>query len=102
LAKVRAADALLLIIPDIPGNEGILTGKLFEYLGSGKPILGIGPVHGDAAQLVHSNGAGVFVEGHNSEAMTQWLQAALPVYSPPSAYTRSALTAEVLKLLPSA
>lgn len=102
LAKVRAADALLLVIPNIPGNEGILTGKLFEYLGSGKPILGIGPVQGDAAEMVRSAGAGLFVAGHDTAALTQWLQAALPVYSPPKAYTRSALTAEVLRLLPSA
>ena len=33
-------------------NEGILTGKLFEYLGSGRNIIGIGPSHGDAAAII--------------------------------------------------
>ncbi|MBN1415292.1 MAG: glycosyltransferase family 4 protein [Bacteroidales bacterium] len=45
-------NALLLIIPDIEKNEGILTGKLFEYLGSGKKIIGIGPSGGDAARII--------------------------------------------------
>jgi glycosyltransferase involved in cell wall biosynthesis len=46
------SDALLLIIPDIDQNAGILTGKLFEYLGSGRKIIGIGPSHGDAAAII--------------------------------------------------
>jgi len=38
-----ASDMLLLVIPKIANNKGILTGKLFEYLGARKPILCIGP-----------------------------------------------------------
>lgn len=49
---MRKADLLLLAIPDMAGNEGILTGKLFEYLASGKPILAIGPPKGSAAKIV--------------------------------------------------
>jgi glycosyltransferase involved in cell wall biosynthesis len=43
---------LLLIIPDHPSNKSILTGKIFEYLATGKPILLLGPAEGDAAQLL--------------------------------------------------
>jgi glycosyltransferase involved in cell wall biosynthesis len=46
------SNALLLIIPDIHQNAGILTGKLFEYLGSGRKIIGIGPSRGDAAAII--------------------------------------------------
>jgi len=52
------ADILLLIIPNTPDNQGIVTGKLFEYLASGKPILGLGPTNGDAAQIVRETGTG--------------------------------------------
>lgn len=52
------ADILLLVIPDIENNKGILTGKLFDYLGAGKPILGIGPAEGDAARLLQEASAG--------------------------------------------
>ena len=40
------ADLLLLVIPDVPNDGLILTGKLFEYLRSGVPIMSLGPVDG--------------------------------------------------------
>jgi glycosyltransferase involved in cell wall biosynthesis len=43
---------LLLIIPDHLSNKSILTGKIFEYLATGKPVLLLGPADGDAAQLM--------------------------------------------------
>ena len=52
------AGMLLLLIPDVPHAEGILTGKLFEYLATGRPILCLGPVHGDAASIIENCKAG--------------------------------------------
>jgi len=52
LKHLMKSNALLLIIPDINQNAGILTGKLFEYLGSGRPVIGIGPSRGDAAAII--------------------------------------------------
>ena len=49
------ARILLLIIPEIENNKGILTGKLFEYLATGNPILNIGPKDGDAAAILKDN-----------------------------------------------
>ncbi len=43
---------LLLIIPDHASNRSILTGKIFEYLATEKPILFLGPPDGDAARLL--------------------------------------------------
>lgn len=55
---------LLLIIPDHPSNKSILTGKIFEYLATGKPVLLLGPADGDAAQLMVKCGyQGIF--GYN-------------------------------------
>ncbi len=53
---------LLLLIPDVAENKGILTGKFFEYLATGKPILGIGPREGDVASILNETGAGMMVE----------------------------------------
>ena len=53
-----ASDMLLLVIPKISNNKGILTGKLFEYLGARKPILCIGPTGGDAAKIIEECKAG--------------------------------------------
>jgi len=49
---------LLLVIPNVSNNEGIVTGKLFEYLASQKPIICLGPKHGDAAKVIQECEAG--------------------------------------------
>lgn len=49
---------LILVIPLHQSNKSIITGKLFEYLASGKPILCLGPVDGDAAEIINSCNAG--------------------------------------------
>jgi glycosyltransferase involved in cell wall biosynthesis len=50
--------ALLLVIPDHPSNKSIVTGKLFEYIASGKPVICIGPPDGDAAEIIAESKAG--------------------------------------------
>ncbi len=55
---IKKSTILLLIIPKIENNKGILTGKLFEYLATKNPILNIGPVDGDAAEIITYCGAG--------------------------------------------
>ena len=51
-------DALLLILSGYRDAEGFLPGKLYEYLGTGLPIVAIGPTHGDAAVILEQSGAG--------------------------------------------
>jgi len=62
-----SADVLLLCIPDIPNNQGILTGKLFEYLAAQKPILLVGPKEGDAATILNKCQAGSCCSYHSDE-----------------------------------
>ncbi|HZP55926.1 MAG TPA: glycosyltransferase [Dehalococcoidia bacterium] len=58
LAAQRAADVILFL--DWTEAEGVLTGKLFEYLGSGRPILSLGRrKDSEAAKLIEETGAGV-------------------------------------------
>lgn len=52
LHLLRAADVCLLLIGDEPQARGMLTGKLFEYLGSGTPVLAIAPTDGEAADAI--------------------------------------------------
>jgi glycosyltransferase involved in cell wall biosynthesis len=56
--KIVNAELLLLVIPKVKKNSGILTGKLFEYLAAGNVILGIGPEDGDAAKILAQTGCG--------------------------------------------
>jgi hypothetical protein len=48
----RNAQLLLLCINHYPGEKEMLTGKLFDYICSGRPIMNIGPVPGDAAAII--------------------------------------------------
>lgn len=57
LSYLLGSDVLLLIIDDAPGSSGILTGKLFEYIGAGKPIFALAP-EGEAAELIRGNRLG--------------------------------------------
>jgi hypothetical protein len=74
VALLESADALLLMIPDLPNNKGILTGKLFEYLGSGRPVWGFGPTEGDANRILQSCHAGELFEDPQAAALAlaQW------------------------------
>ena len=58
LAYLLAGDISLLIIDDAPENKGILTGKLFEYIGAGHPIFALAP-EGEAADLIRTHQLGV-------------------------------------------
>ena len=48
----------LLVIPKIENNKGIITGKFYEYLASGKPVLAIGPKGGDLESLIYETQCG--------------------------------------------
>jgi len=64
LDYLLSGDISLLIIDDAPANRGILTGKLFEYIGAGKPILALAP-EGDAAELIRSHNLGRVISPKN-------------------------------------
>lgn len=63
---LNQSTVLFLAIPDVKNNDGILTGKLFEYLGVGKPVVGVGPVNGEAAKIIKECGSGN-IFGYNDE-----------------------------------
>ncbi len=69
------SSVLLLVIPDFKGNEGILTGKLFEYMATGKPIVGIGPTKGDAATIIENCNVGKMIDYSNENELHQYIKA---------------------------
>ena len=57
-----SSEVLLLLINRTSNAKGILTGKFFEYLCSGRPILAIGPPDGEAARVLRETGTGYIVD----------------------------------------
>lgn len=56
--ELMSASLLYLPINNTPNAKGIQTGKIFEYIASGRPVLGVGPVDGDAAAILEECQAG--------------------------------------------
>lgn len=63
-----SATVLLLLIAGRPGNDVVLTGKLFEYLAARKPILALIPV-GAARDLLLEAGAGKICDPDDIQAI---------------------------------
>ncbi|MCF8473168.1 MAG: glycosyltransferase [Emcibacter sp.] len=55
----QQVDILLLLRWNDPSEDGVIAGKLFEYIGAGKPILSLGSTTGEAADIVRDNDFGL-------------------------------------------
>jgi glycosyltransferase involved in cell wall biosynthesis len=70
----RDSEALLLLIPEAGGRgKGVLSGKVFEYIASRRPILAAVPPDGAAAELVRATGTGVVAPPDDPEALREAL-----------------------------
>lgn len=89
----RKSSVLLLVVNQTKNAKGIVTGKVFEYLASGRPILAIGPPDGDLAAILEQCGAGKVIDYNDAEGMLKVLEN--PVTANPEAvarFSREALT----------
>jgi len=58
------SDVLLMIVDEFEGNEEIVPGKVFEYLGAHRPILTIAP-EGAVAELIRETASGQVAHHHD-------------------------------------
>ena len=97
------ARILLLIIPEIENNKGILTGKLFEYLATGNPILNIGPKDGDAAAILKENAVSVTLNPTEKQEIANFILNSAPNNTPGNLsehkFSRRNLTGEITQLI---
>jgi glycosyltransferase involved in cell wall biosynthesis len=56
--ELLKARLLFLPINNTPNSQGIVTGKVFEYLASQRPILAVGPTDGDVSDILKETGVG--------------------------------------------
>jgi glycosyltransferase involved in cell wall biosynthesis len=103
------SSVLLMAIPDVPRNFGILPGKVFEYLAANKPILCVGPTGSDADNLLQECGAGQALPYQDAALMLDTLETLvaqwrinsnldLPAVSH-TRYSRRALAGELSKIM---
>ncbi|TND09375.1 MAG: group 1 glycosyl transferase [Bacteroidetes bacterium] len=64
---------LLLLVNNTPNAKGILTGKVFEYMASGTPVLAIGPEDGDLAEVMQETGCGLIAGFENKNSLREKL-----------------------------
>jgi glycosyltransferase involved in cell wall biosynthesis len=69
IRKMRSSQVLLLLIMNHPEGKGILTGKLFEYMNAGRPILAIGPEDGEVSRVLRETDTGKIVDFNDLNAM---------------------------------
>jgi glycosyltransferase involved in cell wall biosynthesis len=95
------SDLLLLVLPKVKNNRGILTGKFFEYLASQKPVLAIGPTDGDLAKIVQDTNCGKLFDYADVDGMLQFVEEKLNAPFLPSEnesvnqYSRRELTRKI-------
>jgi hypothetical protein len=106
--EIQKSQVLLLLINNTPNAKGILTGKIFEYLGSARPILSIGPEDGEAAVILQEAEAGQTAGYENEAAMRRILTEYFSKYTEQrlesntgnqTKYSRKALTKKIAGIL---
>jgi len=86
IQKQQTSQVLLLIINRTANANAILTGKFFEYLAANRPLIGVGPVDGDAAAVLKQTKAGKIIDYEDVEGMKEL------VFSYYKLYKENALT----------
>lgn len=100
-------DLMLLVLAHTALAPGNLPGKLFEYLASGIPIVAIGPVQGDAADVIARSKAGEVFERNDEAAMIGmlrkhyelWKEGKVVLTTDATAFTRKKLTDQLIGIL---
>jgi glycosyltransferase involved in cell wall biosynthesis len=102
----RRADALFLALPQVPGGEGILTGKLFEYLAARRPVIALGMPGAEVAGILTATAAGRLFTNNQVADMAMYLRGLVdenlpfaPDENRISAYSRKAQAAQIAGLL---
>ena len=83
-----------------PEYAKVLPGKIFEYLAARRPVLGIGQEDGAAATVLRDAGAGDMFDWDKQDELLAFLDAEHPQTAGIEKYSRRALTAQLVDILP--
>lgn len=103
---MAGSSVLILIIPDHSTSGSIITGKLFEYLASQRPVLCLGPADGDAAEILRASGHKSVFRWNDHAGITSFICGVMEhpgeiILQKPAGFTRKALTGSLTGILSS-
>jgi glycosyltransferase involved in cell wall biosynthesis len=99
------SDLLLLLLNDSDNAKGHIPGKLFEYMASGKQILGLGLQNGDCADILKNVGAGEVFNFTDKVAIKSYVLDQISTIKPKisnqklTQYSRKKLTNDLVSVL---
>ncbi len=108
IAHQKRSQVLLLIEIDSEDTKSIIPGKLFEYMVSNRPIIAIGPIGSDFAEIITATNTGVFFNYSEKERLkalilshyNQFLEGKLQSYGVGlQQYSRKNLTKKLADLI---
>lgn len=70
----KNSQILLLCVNKVPNNQGIITGKIFEYLAAQRPILAMGPENGDVSDILKNTTSGKIFDYENEKDLKEKLK----------------------------
>lgn len=108
LMDIYATSAVVvLILTGYKDAEGYMPGKLFEYIATGLPVLGVGPTNGDAAFILNQGQNGKMYNHTDNEGIklflvksfNDWKMSTVNSQKTISSYSRKELTKSLSALL---
>jgi len=103
ITEQKKSKVLLLMVNNTPNAKGIITGKIFEYIASGRPVLVIGPKDGDLSQIINNTKCGIVCNFNDvndlKSALMNLFQNKLSFSADASYYSRLNLTEKLSNLL---
>jgi glycosyltransferase involved in cell wall biosynthesis len=106
ISYMASSSLLLLVIPESAGSRLIITGKIFEYIATCKPILCTGPVNGEAAEIISKLNRGACFGCSDKENIARFIEAAISkpesVAADASGFSRRSLTEKLASVFNSA
>ncbi len=103
IKEQSSSHVLLLMVNNTPNAKGIVTGKVFEYMASSRPILVIGPKDGDLAQIINESNTGIVCDYNEKQKLKSTLlelyHQKIKLAQTIEKYSRTQLTQKLSKLL---
>lgn len=112
IRQLLLSDLLLLVVDTTPDAAHIVPGKVYEYVGTGRPVLAVAPTNGAIAELLVETNAGTVAHQSDVEgivrALVDFYRASRegnilvrPVQNAVDSYERRSVTERLAKLLDS-